>query len=65
MVKRVLLIVGSRDSLLADNRELYAALKTRGFDVELQTFDGSHTWGFWKAHLADGRIWLGTRLRSP
>ena len=51
---------GRRD---ARNRDLYGALRARGIETKLETFDGSHTWGFWRQHLVDGLTWLADRLR--
>jgi enterochelin esterase-like enzyme len=59
---RVLLVIGANDRYLEENHQLETALKGRGFDVEMMSFPGTHTWGFWRAHLEDALGWLAARL---
>jgi enterochelin esterase-like enzyme len=59
---RILLITGESDQFLSQNHELDAALKARGFAVDLESFPGGHTWAFWKAHFEDALLWLAARL---
>jgi S-formylglutathione hydrolase FrmB len=44
---------GTRDFLLAYNRELHLALQAAGVPHDYEEFPGAHDWAYWEAHLED------------
>lgn len=44
---------GTEDSLISENREMSAFLKTKGFQVQYKESAGAHNWAFWKAAAPD------------
>ena len=45
------LICGKDDFCLADNRELFALMKEKGFDVTLSEPGGAHCWPSWDEYI--------------
>jgi enterochelin esterase-like enzyme len=62
---RVLLIAGRQDEYFNENQDIERLLKKQDFVGELQVYDGSHTWDFWRTHLKDGLVWWGKQLPAP
>ena len=55
------LSIGTKDPLLADNREYHAFLQEKGIDHVYEEHSGGHTWQYWDGHLPDVLDWLQDR----
>ncbi len=44
---------GADDESIADNRAFHALLERLGVPHTFREFPGTHTWGYWRAHLRD------------
>ena len=51
---RVFIEVGFYEGLRGPNRDLYAVLQNRGYDVEFGEHSGGHNWMSWRNRVADG-----------
>ncbi len=60
----VLLICGSRDEFLRQNRDFAARLKELGVDSELKVSPGAHSFSFWSARLRDCLLFADRRFRA-
>ena len=61
----VLLICGSQDEFLRQNRAFAAQLKGLDVDSELKVSPGAHSFAFWSARLKDCLLFADRRFRAP
>jgi S-formylglutathione hydrolase FrmB len=54
---------GVADESIMDNRAFHQQLLRFGIPHTYREFSGTHTWGYWKAHLNDLLIALAPHLR--
>lgn len=62
----VWMMIGKDDSsaFIEDNIQLDKALDKANISNQVTFTEGAHDWNFWKNHLNEGLVWLGTQWRS-
>jgi S-formylglutathione hydrolase FrmB len=65
LMPRLYVDCGTEDFLLSQNRAFRDAVGASGGQLVYKEHAGSHSWAYWRGHVAESAAWLAARLTVP